>query len=290
MRAMSRTSAGVGTSSWQQRRLVLSVAGLVFAAASFVMLHGITRLQAVPGRSNDAAHAPSASQHAMRPGTVTEHGRAAAPKIQKVTITPSIPLPEFICCCPLAMSVSCMFHAAQSVLGAQQAIKSQFIAIKPRTRCKPVPGTLGREWLYSHRLCCCASMQLHVCPCMCVGAGNEPLGDAVGLESWPPTSTIKGVTALGNVWAIIPCSAEGVAIAGSGRGCGAASATGACAAEAVATERVAAEGATAEEVQIQQSGAMGHPGVGPLRRPILRHVPGRQGPAHCFGPPCLWES
>ncbi len=112
MRAM-RASAGVGTSSWQQRSLVLSVTGLVFAASLFALLHGNTRPQAVPGRSNNAAHAPSApslnhnsSQHALRPGTITEHGGAAAPKMQKVTITPSAPLPEFICC-PLAKGV---FH------------------------------------------------------------------------------------------------------------------------------------------------------------------------------------
>lgn len=102
-------------------------------------------------------------------------------------------------------------------------------------------------------------MQLHVCPSVSVGADKEPFGGAMGLECWQPTSNTTGVTALGNVWAVNACSAEGVAVAGCGRGCGAASATGACAEEAVASEGVAAEQPAAEEVQIQQSGAWGTP-------------------------------
>ena len=51
---------------------------------------------------------------------------------------------------------------------------------------------------------------------MSVGAGNKPFGGALNLNSWQPTSAITGVTHLGGVLAVIPCSAEGVAIADSG--------------------------------------------------------------------------
>lgn len=151
---MSRTSAGIGTSSWQQRRLVLSVAGLVFAAAFYFLLHGNPRLQAVPGRSHNAAQAPGAanhmvSQHALRPSTVTEHDGAAAPKIRSVTISSSVLLPECICCCPLAMYVLYMSHAAQFVLGMQQSINSHCMACDSLSsrpvRIETLPGTLGRE-------------------------------------------------------------------------------------------------------------------------------------------------
>ena len=136
MRAMSRTSAGVGASSWQKRHFVLSVSGLVFAAAFVFLLHGHTLLQAVPGRPNNAAHAPGApslkhmaSEHALRPSTVTEHGRAAAPKIQTVTISPSVPLPECICYCPLAIwYVSRIFHAAQQLSVRSRRLKTHFMA------------------------------------------------------------------------------------------------------------------------------------------------------------------
>lgn len=183
-----------------------------------------------------------------------------------------------------------MLNAAQS--GAQQAIEIAFMAcdsLPPSpahgvNQCRALLAGSGssRTVFVAVRACNCMSAPA----CVWARATNS----WVVRWAWQPTSTIKGVTALVNVWAVNPCSAEGVAIAGCGRGCGAASATAACAEEAVANEGVAAEQPEAQEVQIQQSGAMGHPGVGPLRRPILRHVPGHKGLAHCFGPSCLWES